>query len=368
MNRLLAILAVGLPLVLAAAASADSSRFAAVDVPFGDLADATNATAPTAAGGHVVFSRLTASKRYELVDWTAKGGERVLPVGTRAIPFDADAGAGEGGRPVLTYSRCRNDGSADGVLEAGDFVKARGCSLRILALDEPHARPRPLRLHGAVGLSLSTPSVRGRSVAAVAAPGPGSHNARILYWRTAQATPRRLSGGLADCQYGPCKTKPYTSVSALDLGPRSVAYVWDLHDGGLGIGSNQELRSAPLSGRHSRQATRAAGYVSGACGYRQPLSPNALSDGSAGFVLAQSPCEADETTLARFSPGAKDFDGARPTGALVGGAAWDGDRVYWLRCTPVFDPDHQADVFGPNCRLVVSTAVPFAPPTLSAHG
>ena len=99
MNRLVAILAAGLSLVLAAAACADSSRFAAVDGPFTDLADATNATAPTAAAGHVVFSRLTPSKRYELVDWTAKGGERVLPVGTRAVPFDADVGAGAGGGP-----------------------------------------------------------------------------------------------------------------------------------------------------------------------------------------------------------------------------------------------------------------------------
>ena len=95
-NRLLAIVLAVLPLVFAAAASADSSRFPAVDLRFTDLADATNATAPTAAAGHVVFSRLTASKRYELVDWTAKGGERVLPFGTRAVPFDADTGVGAG--------------------------------------------------------------------------------------------------------------------------------------------------------------------------------------------------------------------------------------------------------------------------------
>jgi hypothetical protein len=359
MVRCLAILS-ALLLVLPAAAVADSARFAPVDVPATDLSDATGAVAMSAAAGHVVFSRADGNGVYRLVQWSAGAGPRVLPAGTRTAPFDADAGLDRQGRPVVTFSTC----------PAGATTAPGGrCALRVLRLDRSDARPRTLRLHGDRGLSLTRPSMRGRAVVAVAAPAGRSHNVRILYWATAAWTQRRLSGGRASCpSYEHCTSGPATAVSGLDLGRRSAAFVWDINPGGEGVGATQELRTTPLDGGRSRQAVRAQGYVSGACGYRRPGSPNALDTGGVGFVLTQSPCDADETTIARWAPGAADFEGARPAGTLVGGAAWDGPRIYWLRCAPRHDPEYNADVLSDSCRLVVSRAMPFAPPTLRAHG
>ena len=337
---------------LPATAAADSARFAPRDVAATELADATNGTAMSAAGGHVVFSRETSPRTYELVDWSARGGLRTLPVGTRSRPFDADAGIDAQGHPLVAFSTC----------------SAR-CSLRVLRLDRADAGPTRLRLRGDRGLSLTTPSMHGHQVVAVAAAPRGSKNVRILYWRTPGTAPRRLSGGTARCpSYERCTTGPVTAVDALDLGRRSVAFVWGVDPGGDGTGAGEELRTARLDGGHSRQAGRAQGYTSGACGYRSPGSPNALADGGVGFVVSQSPCDEDQTTIARWRAKAADFEGARPTGTLVGGAAWDGTRVYWLSCAPRHDPDYNADVISGACRLVVSSAVPFAPPTLTAHG
>jgi hypothetical protein len=353
---------IGVVLLLPAGAAADGARFAPVDVPATDLADATGAVGMTAAGGHVVFSRAVGNRVYRLFDWSPAGGIRTLAAGTRTAAFDADAGLDANGRPVVVFSTC-----AAGIRPGQ--VPRRGCSLRVLALDQAGARPRALRLHGDHGLSLTTPSMRGHGVAAVAAPVAGSRNVRILYWRTLRAAPRRLSGGTASCpSYVGCRGGPLTAVDALDLGRRSVAFVWQLDPGALGVDATQELRTAPLNGAHSRQAGRAYGYVSGACGYRQPESPNALADGGVGFVLLQSPCTADQTTIIRWVAGAGDFQGARPTGTLVGGAAWDRARVYWLSCAPRHDPNRDDEVVGDACRLVVSTAVPFGLPTHSAHG
>jgi hypothetical protein len=353
-----AVVLIALMLGLPAAARADSARFAPVDVPATDLADATGAVALSAAGGHVVFSRATGDGAYQLVDWSAAGGLRVLPLAAGTAPFDADAGVDAQGRSVVTYSTCT----------AGTRVgraTRRRCTLRVLRLDRADARPMVLTLRGAGDLSLTTPSMRGRAVVAVAAPTGRSHNARILYWSSPSATPRRLSGGTAECpSFERCKTGPDTTVDALDLGRRSVAFVWEINPGLGGIAATQELRSAPLGGGHSTKVRGVTGYVSGACGYRKPGSPNALSNGGVGFVLTQSPCDTDQTTIGRRAPGASDFEGARPAGALVGGAAWDGSRVYWLRCAA--RPD--TDVLSSDCRLVVSQAVPFGPPTLPAHG
>jgi hypothetical protein len=349
-------------LLPAAAAAADSARFGPVDVSATDLVETKGAVRLSAAGGHVVFSRAVSDRVYRLFDWSAAGGLRTLAAGTRTAAFDADAGLDANGRPVVVFSTCPA-GNPPGQ------VPHRGCSLRMLRLDQGDAQPRALRLHGDHGMSLTTPSMHGHAVAAVAAPAVGSRNVRIMYWRTAGAAPRRLSGGTASCpSYARCKSGPPTAVDALDLGRRSVAFVWELDSGANGIGANQELRTARLNGAHSRQAARAFGYISGACGYRDPESPNALADGGVGFVLAQSPCDDDQTTIARWAAGAGDFQGARPNGTFVGGAAWDGARIYWLSCAPRHDPSYDADVISDACRLVVSTAVPFGSPTRSAHG
>jgi hypothetical protein len=92
-------------LALPASAGADGSRLPLVAVAATDLADATGAVAPSAAAGHVVFSRQAPSTgRFELVAWSAGRGLRVLPVGDRAVPFDADVGRDA---PVAQWSATR---------------------------------------------------------------------------------------------------------------------------------------------------------------------------------------------------------------------------------------------------------------------
>jgi hypothetical protein len=312
-----------------------------------------------------------ATGRFELVDWTRTGGLRVLPVGDRAVPFDADAGPGSTGDAVVAYSRCATDGKLAFVLPTVDFTGARGCRLEILDLDRAGARPRPLRLARSAGLSLTTPSVRGGAVAAVAAPAPGSTSARVLFWpRTTQAPVRLRGGSPPKCPYNACTVAPRTGVDALDLGPRSVAFTWRLTVPPYGAGPGLELRVSSLRpGGAGRQVSAAQGYLSGACGFRQPMSPTAGAGGGAAFLLAQSPCDELQTSLAVQRAGERGLRGARPAGVLAYGAAYDGSRVYWLRgapsrpaaagTTPEAAPVPCAAA-GAGCRLVVSGALPLA--------
>ncbi len=358
--------ALGVP----AAAHADGSHLSPVDVPATDLADATGAVAPSAAEGHVVFSRrVPGTGRFELVGWTAEQGLRVLPVGDRAVPFDADVGPDDRGGAVVSYSRCATDGKTTYILPTVDFTRARGCRPYVLDLRRPGARPRLLRLAGASGLSLTTPSVHGRSVAAVAAPARGATSARVLRWRRTAQDPVRLRGGSPPkCSYASCRTAPRTSVDALDLGPRSVAFLWRLTDPPYGAGQGVELRTSSLrpSGP-ARQISSAQGYVSGACGFRQPLSPSAGGGGAVSFLLAQSPCDELQTSLVREHSGTTSFRRTRPAGALAYGAAFDGSRVFWLRGAPPAPdaPEGSGDdipvpcaTTATACRLVVSSSLP----------
>jgi len=357
-------------LAFPAAAHADGSRLSPVDVPATDLADATGAVAPSAARGHVVFSRwVPGTGRYELVGWSEEEGLRVLPVGDRAVPFDADVGPDDRGGAVVTYSRCAKDGTLTYVLPTVDFSRAGGCRPYVLDLERAEARPRRLRLAGAAGLSLTTPSVYGGSVAAVAAPARGTTHVRVLRWRRTTQPPVRLRGGSPPkCPYRSCRVTPRTGVDALDMGPRSVAFLWRLSNPPYGAGQGVELRTSSLRARGSgQQISRAQGYVSGACGFRQPLSPSAGSGGGVSFLLAQSPCDKLETTLARQRFGATSALRTRPAGALVYGAAFEASQVFWLRGAPQPDDAAEGSDDAPpvpcatpdtTCRLVVSSSLP----------
>lgn len=351
-------------LALPPVAHADGSRIAPTDLPATDLASGDGAVLPSAAAGHVVFSRQVAGTgRYELVDWMAGRGLRTLPVGTRAIPFDADVGRDSAGRAVLTYSVCATDGRLDGVLPTLDFTAARDCSIRFVALtkDGIAGIPRTLKLPGSSSLSLTTPSFHGRAVAAVAAPAGGAGLARVLYWRSTTSRPVRLRGGTPPtCSYPPCSTAPTSGVRALDLGSRSVAFLWELTQPRYGVGPVTELRWSSLRGRAGGQILKAQSYTSGACGFRQPLSPTAGAAGRVQFLLAQSPCSALQTTLAFASIGSNTFDGVRPKTGRAYGAAWDGRSVYWLAGKPLENTEENAKNPIPcahpaaACRLVVS--------------
>jgi hypothetical protein len=357
-------------LALPASAGADGSRLPLVAVAATDLADATGAVAPSAAAGHVVFSRrVPRTGRFELVAWSAARGLRVLPVGDRAVPFDADVGHDASGGAVVSYSQCVVDGTVSYPLPSVDFSAARRCRPFVLDLDHPGARARPLHLARASGLSLTTPSVRSRSVAAVAAPDRGG-NVRILFWRDTTRAPVRLRGGTPPkCPFAPCPVAPRSGVDALDLGPRSVAFLWRLSQAPYGTGPGVELHSSSLHPAEAgRQISSARGYLSGACGFRQPLSPSAGAGGGIAFLLAQSPCEGVQTTLAVQRAGSTVVLGARPAGSLALGAAFDDARVFWLRgAAPLRGEDLGGGAQpvipcarpGAGCRLVVSRALPL---------
>lgn len=372
-RTVLALLLAGL--LLPGAAAASGTRLPEVPVPATDLADATGAVAPSAAEGHVVFSRLVpATGRYELVDVDVEhdAAVRVLPVGTRAVPFDADVGPLASGGAGVVFSGCDTDGTLGYVLPTVDFSAASGCRPYLLDLERTDARPRALRLAHRHGLSLTTPSLRGRSIAAVAAPASGrSQNARVLLWRTTGRAPIRLRGGSPPrCPYKTCKVAPRTSVDALDLGPRSVAFLWRSTEPDDGIGAGFELRSSSLrAGGSGRRVFSAGGYISGACGFRQPLSPSAGGGGGVAFLLAQSPCDVLQTSLQLQRAGAPEVVGARPAEGLAYGAAFTAGKVYWLRGSVPPSPDPAAAPPKPSpvpctdaqCRLVVSDALPLSP-------
>lgn len=351
-------------LALPPVAHADGSRIAPTDLPATDLASGEGAVLPSAAAGHVVFSRQVAgTDRYELVDWMAGRGLRTLPVGTRAIPFDADVGRDSAGRAMLTYSVCATDGRLGGVLPTLDFTQARGCSIRFVALSQDGLAgiPRTLRRPGSKSLSLTTPSFHGRAVAAVAPPARGSVNARVLYWRTTNSRPVRLRGGTPPtCPFASCTVRLTTSVEALDLGARSVAFLWRSTWPLTGVGPAAELRTSTLRGHRGREVPGTAGYLSGACGFRQPLAPRASANGGMSFLLAQSACYGIQTTLAVQRGMTTGFTGVRPSGAVAYGAAWDGNTVYWLAGQQLENTEENAQNPIPcahpaaACRLVVS--------------
>lgn len=87
-------------------------------------------------GGILVWSRYDSrSERYRLV---VREGESttVLPVRSRAVPFDADVGPDAGGRRVLVYSRCRRERLESGLQQGLNPRRdvSRGCDLYLFDL------------------------------------------------------------------------------------------------------------------------------------------------------------------------------------------------------------------------------------------
>ena len=328
-----------------------------VHVPAAILADAPGATGLTAYAGHVVWSRLDpATARWQLVQWTGPAGRiSTLPVAERSVPFDASAGPSSTGRPVVVFSRCRREPPGlSGILPTPDWGAASGCELQQLALDPP-AAPVTIRRVGA-GRSLTTPSVWHGSLVAVGRT-PSGANARVLWWRPGAREPVRLPGGsIPTCPFASCPADSMrTSVDALDLGPRSVVLDWRVTGGNvIGTGLGWELRTASLATRRSTIVQ--FGYVSGACGFHQPLAPGASPSGVATYLDAASPCSGVQTALARFDPANQQRYEARPDDASVLGAATDGAITYWLRSP--FGPTSCTEL-GSTCQLTASTRVPY---------
>ena len=351
-------LALALPLALAApAAQAQSS-----DVV---LAPAPDSTAITAYGGHVVLSkRDPQTGNWALVRWHA-GIVDVLPVAQRSVPFDADAGPGRDGKPVVVYSRCRQEPALpSGLPPTPDWQTARGCDVYELALTGTPAE-RKLTAVSSASQSETTPSTWRGGVAFVRHAG-GAFVPKILYLAPAAKRLRTLGGGsvqtcsqAANCGFA----QRHDGVDQLDLGPARAAYVWRMTGGAVyGTGLVWELRAVPLAGGTS--VLLDSGLISGACGFGLPSAPNA-SRNPIAYLDAGADCDVTFTQFAT-ADAVTGAHGAAPTPAgLATGAAHDGNAIYWLRTKNADDVPVpgalSCTVAGTACELVGSGIPAYGP-------
>ena len=118
------------PVFLSGCVALTGGAVSAAPASAADLAPVYAPTAISAWGGHVVWSAYDpVAGVYRLADRSG-GVVRMLPIGPRSIPFDADVGPGRDGRPVVVYSRCRVEGEPfvrPGWL--GGFRNGSGCDV-----------------------------------------------------------------------------------------------------------------------------------------------------------------------------------------------------------------------------------------------
>ncbi len=293
------------------------------------IADGTGVTGLSAYGGHLVFShRDPATKRWRLMAWHA-GHIARLPVATRAVAFDADAGPDAQGHPVVVYSVCSTDPR---VQSAPDWLKAHGCMLRQLRLDVPQATPQPVPGTDLPGTSATTPS-RWRGGVAFARHTDGQFVSSVQWLAAGAASPVVLPGVPVACELDCDDRRVLITIESLDLGARAAAFV-SRQEGAdtIGIASEWMLRVDPLSGP-AKPATLSDGFIDGACGYIYPYTPTVLGVG-AFWVAAGSPCSDTQTAFAATDvPSGRRGAGAAPGGGLIFGATRDGSSTYWLRAT-----------------------------------
>jgi hypothetical protein len=334
------------------------------------LAPAANTSGITAYAGQVVLSRLDAATgRWALVRYQ-NGVLSPLPVAERAVPFDADAGPDATGNPVVVYSRCAGEPSVSdaGLSPTPDWETATGCELYELTLTGTPTEHR-LTATSAAGESETTPSIWRGNLAFVRH-GNGSAVPTIEYLAAGATKPRHLGGGSVQvCQsQGAAKSvcefeAAHDTVDQLDLGPRRIAYVWNMTGGSVyGVGVAWELRSATLDG--GRSTLLDSGVVNGTCGFGLPSGPTA-SSAAVSYLEAGSPCDTVTTSFATADPITGIRALAATPGGLAAGAVRDANTIYWLRVTgsPADVPVPGAGsctIADAGCQLVASSAPAYA--------
>jgi hypothetical protein len=339
-----------------------------------ELVSIPNQTLLTAYGGHVVWNEFDPSGLWYLTDWHGGNVSR-LPIPPRTVPFDVDLGPAGDGRPVAVYSRCRQEpgtGRAVPPAPPADWMTARGCDLFEFGLETGKER----RLEGVSSRrgSETTPSIW-RGATAFARRLPGRPKARLYLKRPNDRHLIRLPGGtLPLCVRireaivephvcGSREPRPYAGADALDLGPRSLAFLWRLSNGNVvGTGVAWELRLDPLTGRRGTIAS--SGLIGGACEIFLPQSPNAFGR-RVLFLERIGECTVTRAPIALFDPrngGA--LRQATPAAGLAYAIARDGRTVYWLRGpSPEPQDTPPADAacgIGPGaCFLVRSSDLAF---------
>jgi hypothetical protein len=339
MARCLSLHLSALALLAFAPTSTQASEEGLVPIP--------NQTAITAYGGHVVWNELDPTSRlWYLTDWHGGAVSR-LRLAPRSVQFDVDLGPDAGGRPTAVYSRCRHEAPPGGSLAiAPDWMSARGCDL--YAFDLEAGKERRLRGTSSRRGSETTPSIW-RGTLAFARRYSGKRKARLLLRRPGQRHLARLPGGtLPRCAPRLCAAngpRPSAGVDALDLGPRSLAFLWRLNNGNVVGVAGWELRTDPLGGGHGVIAW--SGYVGGVCEIFLPQSPSAV--GSRVLFLERiGKCTVTRTPIASFDPATGVLHEATPSSGLAYAIARDGKTIYWVRGP---SPQPETAPGGDPCRI-----------------
>lgn len=315
-------------LLLLAAAVPSAAHAQSSDVV---LASALDSSAITAYGGQVVLSkRDPQTGNWALVRWHA-GVVDVLPVAQRSVPFDADAGPGRDGKPVVVYSRCRQEPALTlGLAPTPDWQTARGCDVYELTLSGTPAE-RKLTAVSSASQSETTPSTWRGGVAFVRH-ADGAFVPKVLYLAPGAKRLRVLGGGsVQTCtQAAYCRfAQRHDGVDQLDLGPKRAAYVWRMTGGAVyGTGVVWELRAVPLAGGPATLLD--AGLISGTCGFGLPSAPSAARSPIA-YLDAGADCDVAQTFFATADPVTGAHAQAPTPGGLAAGAAHDGNAIYVLR-------------------------------------
>jgi hypothetical protein len=329
------------------------------------LAPAPDSTGITAYGGDVVLSkRDPQTGSWALVRWHA-GVVDVLPVAQRSVPFDADAGPGRDGKPVVVYSRCRQEPALpSGLAPTPDWQTARGCDVYELALTGT-ATERKLTAVSSTSQSETTPSTWRGGVAFVRHVD-GAFVPKVLYLPRGAKRLRSLGHGSVQT----CTEKVlcgfaqrHDSIDQLDLGPSRAAYLWRMTGGAVyGTGIVWELRAVPLAG--GRSVLLDGGLISGACGFGLPSAPNA-SRNPIAYLDAGADCDVSSTQFATADAVTGAHAAAPTPGGKAAGAAHDGNAIYWLRTkapTDVPVPGALSCTFAvAACELVGSGVPAYAP-------
>ncbi len=202
-------------LVAAVAASALApSAWARADI---DLAVERSPTTVTAAGGHVLWSRSADDGRFRLV-MSSGGVVRELPIASRRVPFDVDAGV-VGGRVIAVYSRCRRDPTE---LVRGTLPRwTSGTGCRLYAFDAAAGKERRLRPRGVPSGSQAVPSAWGDRLAFAVSRRSGGrvHIFTVHGRRDAQ----RVRGG----SLGQAVRGSFPGPMRIDVRGRRLGHLWD---------------------------------------------------------------------------------------------------------------------------------------------
>jgi hypothetical protein len=339
------------------------------------VAEAPGAAGLTAFGGHVVWSAPDlATGRWKLVQWNL-GVLTALPVPERTVPFDADAGSDAHGRPVALFSRCRTDPTQS--FGPPDWALAKGCDIWQIRLDggpahlvrsvssQRGAETTPSMWHGAIVFQRRL---------------PGHAVSKLLLLSRHATAPRSLPvGAVFDRAQDP--RLPGDAVSALDLGPRAVAFVWL---------ANADTGQAPLAWQLWVDTLQPVGRIGvdsggeGECAGREPVSPNAhlaFEPSSIMFVRASSfcpdvlnPAGEQSSTIIKFDWARRTALQARTSTPFALEAAADARATWWLRGTAVALSSEGANpvtcsASGTPCQLMHSEGFIFdninlAPPVI----